>query len=131
MSQPAISKYLASPGDPFGDTDESKIAYAKLAGATLYHAVGTAKMGHDTMAVVDPQLRVHGIEGLRVVDASIMPRIASANTNRADDHDRGKGGGHDPRQERCCGGSVERPQQNRLSWPADAGHPAGLCTLLK
>jgi len=81
MSQPAIAKYLAAPGDPFGDTDESKIEYAKLAGATLYHAVGTAKMGHDTMAVVDPQLRVHGIEGLRVVDASIMPKISSGNTN--------------------------------------------------
>jgi choline dehydrogenase len=81
MNQPAISKYLAAPGDPFGDTDDSKLAYAKLAGATLYHAVGTAKMGHDPMSVVDPQLRVHGIEGLRVVDASVMPRIASGNTN--------------------------------------------------
>jgi len=81
MNQPAIAKYLAAPGDPFGDTDDSKLAYAKLAGATLYHAVGTAKMGHDPMSVVDPQLRVHGIEGLRVVDASIMPRIASGNTN--------------------------------------------------
>jgi len=81
MAQPAIGKYLAAPGDPFGDTDESKLAYAKLAGATLYHAVGTARMGHDPMSAVDPQLRVHGVERLRVVDASIMPRIASGNTN--------------------------------------------------
>ena len=82
MSQPAITKYLAAPGqDPFGDTDESKIAYAQMAGATLYHAVGTCKMGHDPMAVVDPQLRVYGVEGLRVVDASIMPKIVSGNTN--------------------------------------------------
>ena len=81
MNQPAITPYLAAPGDPFGDTDESKLAYAAVAGATLYHAVGTCKMGHDTMAVVDPQLRVHGIEGLRVVDASVMPRICSGNTN--------------------------------------------------
>ncbi len=81
MNQPAILPYLAEPGDPFGDTRESMLGYAAVAGATLYHAVGTAKMGHDPMAVVDPQLRVHGIEGLRVIDASIMPRIASGNTN--------------------------------------------------
>ena len=81
MNQPAILPYLAQPGDFFGDTRESMLAYCKLAGATLYHAVGTCKMGHDPMAVVDPQLRVHGVQGLRVVDASIMPRISSGNTN--------------------------------------------------
>ena len=81
MSQPALAPYLDSLGDPYGDTDESMLGYAKVAGATLYHAVGTCKMGHDPMAVVDPQLRVHGVEGLRVVDASVMPRISSGNTN--------------------------------------------------
>lgn len=81
MGQPAIVPYLAQPGDPFGDTDESMLAYCRVAGATLYHAVGTCKMGHDPLAVVDPQLRVHGVERLRVVDASIMPRISSGNTN--------------------------------------------------
>jgi choline dehydrogenase len=81
MSQPAITKYLAAPGDPFGDSRESMLGYARMAGTTLYHAVGTCKMGHDPMSVVDPQLRVHGVEGLRVVDASIMPRISSGNTN--------------------------------------------------
>ena len=85
MSQPAITPYLADPGPPpwafLGDGDQAKLAYAGIAGATLYHAVGTCKMGHDPMAVVDPQLRVHGVQGLRVVDASIMPRISSGNTN--------------------------------------------------
>jgi choline dehydrogenase len=81
MTQPAITPYLVEVGDPFGDTPESMLGYARVAGATLYHAVGTTKMGHDPMAVVDPQLRVIGIQNLRVVDAGVMPRICSGNTN--------------------------------------------------
>jgi choline dehydrogenase len=48
---------------------------------TIYHPVGTCKMGHDASAVVDASLRVHGVAGLRVVDGSIMPTIVNANTN--------------------------------------------------
>ncbi len=80
--QPAINKYLASP-DPFGETDDQMFHYAQVAGGTLYHAVGTARMGSDAKAVVDARLRVHGIEGLRVIDASVMPKIVSGNTNAA------------------------------------------------
>lgn len=78
--QPAIAGYLAEP-DPFGDSDEAMFQYAQVAGGTLYHPVGTCRMGSDPQAVVDPQLRVIGVEGLRVVDASVMPRIISGNTN--------------------------------------------------
>jgi choline dehydrogenase len=52
-------------------------------GGTAFHACGTCRIGLDADAVVDPHLRVHGVEGLRVIDASVMPTIASANTNAA------------------------------------------------
>jgi len=73
-----IDEYV--PGRQF-QTDAELLEAARLYSQTIYHPVGTCKMGHDSMAVVDERLRVHGIDGLRVVDASIMPEIVSGNTN--------------------------------------------------
>lgn len=62
-------------------SDEALEAYIREACSTVWHPVGTCKMGTDTMAVVDSELRVHGFDGLRIVDASIMPTITTGNTN--------------------------------------------------
>ncbi|HQP19008.1 MAG TPA: GMC oxidoreductase, partial [Phenylobacterium sp.] len=64
-------------------SDEDLLASARALGTTIFHPVGTAKMGlaSDPLAVVDERLRVFGIEGLRVADASVMPTITSGNTN--------------------------------------------------
>ncbi len=78
-----LAKYLkgeATPG-PAVESDDAIRAAVRLYGKTIYHPVGTCKMGVDERAVVDPKLRVRGIEGLRVADASIMPTITGGNTN--------------------------------------------------
>jgi choline dehydrogenase len=62
-------------------SDAEIVEFIRAEAQTLYHPVGTCKMGNDSMAVVDASLRVHGIDGLRVADASVMPRIPSGNTN--------------------------------------------------
>ena len=64
-----------------GDDDEALIGRIRRRADTIYHPVGTCRMGLDAMAVVDPGLRVHGIEGLSVVDASVMPTPIGGNTN--------------------------------------------------
>ena len=61
-------------------TDEEVRRYIRAWSKTDYHPVGSCKMGSDEMAVVDTQLRVHGLDGLRVIDASIMPTLISGNT---------------------------------------------------
>ncbi|WP_421933283.1 GMC family oxidoreductase [Phenylobacterium sp.] len=82
-AQPALAPYIDHemlPGPDFNN-DEALLGYARMAGSTIYHPVGTCQMGSGPMAVVDAQLRVRGVEGLRVVDASVMPRLVSGNTN--------------------------------------------------
>ena len=82
-SQPALAKWIDHELLPGPDvrTDAELLEFARMAGSTIYHPVGTCQMGHGPAAVVDPQLRVQGLERLRVVDASIMPRLCSGNTN--------------------------------------------------
>ena len=83
MRAPAMKPFELTeqaPG-PRIETDEQLLDWVKATAETTYHPVGTCKMGVDPMAVVDPKLRVHGLEGLRVADASIMPTLTSGNTN--------------------------------------------------
>ncbi|GAA3753236.1 GMC family oxidoreductase [Salinactinospora qingdaonensis] len=85
VEAPSLSDYRAfelSPGEKVR-SDEELLAYARARGDTSYHPAGTCRMGEDSMAVVDQRLRVHGVRGLRVVDASVMPTIVSGNTNAA------------------------------------------------
>jgi choline dehydrogenase-like flavoprotein len=86
VAQPALAKYQPSeylPGPSVGDDEASLTKAAGDIGTTIFHPVGTAKMGlsSDPLAVVDERLRVMGIERLRVIDASVMPTITSGNTN--------------------------------------------------
>ncbi len=68
------------PGPNVQTRDEIR-QFTRETGGTIHHPVGTCKMGEDPAAVVDPRLRVHGIAGLRVTDASIMPTLTTGNTN--------------------------------------------------
>jgi choline dehydrogenase len=80
---PSLSKLIVRetrPGIDVRDGD-ALLEYIRATTATSWHMVGTCKMGIDSAAVVDPQLRVHGIDGLRVIDSSICPTIPSTNTN--------------------------------------------------
>src|SRR5712672_2247395 len=83
FAQPAMAPYSVEETVPgLGIvTDEQFGEFARKAGTNVFHPVGTCKMGTDPMAVVDPRLRVIGIEGLRVIDASIMPAVTTGNTN--------------------------------------------------
>jgi len=83
MTAPAMGPMQVSEIAPGSDrvTDDEILDWVRQAGETTYHPVGTCRMGQDAMAVVDERLRVRGIHGLRVADASIMPTLTSGNTN--------------------------------------------------
>ncbi|SAL79373.1 GMC family oxidoreductase [Caballeronia telluris] len=83
FSQPEIARFIVDetvPGRAV-ESDEALLQYVRENGSTVYHAVGTCRMGEDPMSVVDSELRVRGMTGLRIVDASVMPTITSTNTN--------------------------------------------------
>jgi choline dehydrogenase len=83
VAAPALAKYRPEefkPG-PQAQSDEELLRAAGDLATTIFHPVGTCKMGQDAMATVDDRLRVHGVDALRVIDASVMPRIPSGNTN--------------------------------------------------
>ena len=83
FSAPALAQYSVgeiTPG-PGVSSQDQLAQYIRTQGTTIYHIVGTCKMGEDPLAVVDSRLRVRGLAGLRVIDASIMPTVTTANTN--------------------------------------------------
>jgi choline dehydrogenase len=83
IAQPAFDPYRGAEVAPGADaqSDEALEAHIRAHAESFYHPVGSCKMGTDDMAVVDERLRVHGMKGLRVVDASVMPQVISGNTN--------------------------------------------------
>ena len=83
LAQPAFAPYRGAPIFPARDDldDADLAAFVRAKAESVYHPVGTCRMGSDDAAVVDPQLRVRGVEGLRVVDASVMPTLIGGNTN--------------------------------------------------
>ena len=87
LSTSALQPYVEREVSPGADvqSDDEWMDYARQRGTTTFHPVGSCHMGpsSDAKAVVDEQLRVHGMQGLRVVDASVMPTMVSANTNAA------------------------------------------------
>jgi choline dehydrogenase len=77
-----LARYAQLPFDaPASESDEDLAAHVRHNAQTIYHPTSTCRMGIDDLAVVDPELRVRGVEGLRVVDASIFPSVPRGNTN--------------------------------------------------
>jgi choline dehydrogenase len=85
LQAPALRPYVTEEVDPGAKvvSDEALLSYCRARGSTIYHPTSTCRMGNDALAVVDQRLRIRGIQGLRVVDASVMPDLVSGNTNAA------------------------------------------------
>ena len=85
VKMPALAEIIDQEKLPGTDaqSEADMLAFQRELGTTMYHPVGSCRMGNDETAVVDPQLKVNGVNGLRVADASIMPRLISGNTNAA------------------------------------------------
>jgi choline dehydrogenase-like flavoprotein len=85
MQQPAMQAYVEEEKSPGLQTatDEQWLEFAKDNGQTIYHPIGTCRMGEDDGAVVDSSLRVHGLQSLRVIDASVIPSMVSGNIQGA------------------------------------------------
>lgn len=83
LRQPAFDRWRRDPIHPQREDldDQALAAFVRAKAETIYHPAGTCRMGNDARAVVDPQLRVNGLNGLRVVDASVMPTLVTGNTN--------------------------------------------------
>ena len=83
LAAPALKPFVVEEADPGAKvvSDEDLLAFCRKRGSTVYHPTSTCRMGNDSLAVVDQRLRLRGIEGLRVVDASVMPDLVSGNTN--------------------------------------------------
>jgi choline dehydrogenase len=83
FAAPSLAKYIVAETVPGrdADSDDELLDYARQNGSTVYHASCSCMMGNHAMSVVDDQLRVHGLEALRVIDASVMPAVSSTNTN--------------------------------------------------
>ena len=118
LSTPELAPFLEAetlPG-PAAQTDDELLDFAFRNGTTTYHLIGTARMGPatDPTAVVDDRLLVHGMEALRVADASIMPHMPVRQHLRHHPDDRGEGGGHDARPDRSDG------NRGRLTASSDA-----------
>src|SRR5437016_11372347 len=83
FAAPSLARYVVAerlPG-PGVESDDELLDYARANGSTVYHASCSCKMGRDETAVVDAELKVHGLQGLRVVDASVMPAVSCTNAN--------------------------------------------------
>jgi choline dehydrogenase len=85
LASPRMQGFIEAEFQPGPEvaSDEQLLDYARRRGGTVYHPTSTCRMGSDPLAVVDAELKVHGIDGLRVADASIMPTVVSGNTNAA------------------------------------------------